>query len=134
MNILICGSRNWEHVTQYSDIVYRAVGRCYSKGYSVVVGDAVGVDSLVAAQCHAQGVPYTVYGLSSFPRNRTAFGAGLCDYRQLDVNSYTERDQVMVQQAGFVYCIWNGKSKGTFAVYAYAKEMGVDCHLWQPVR
>jgi predicted Rossmann fold nucleotide-binding protein DprA/Smf involved in DNA uptake len=110
-SVLICGSRDAStKLLQFADTI---VKYCKDKGYSVICGDALGVDSQCVWSCSENDVPYTVYGIKDKPRN----DAPIQNYVVLrPARTWEQRDIEMVKRADTVICIWNGVSKGTLRV------------------
>lgn len=128
MNILIAGSR---HMTKYQlakaiEMCRAVVERCKERGYSVLTGDAIGIDAIITDWCAELGVHHTCYGITSKGR------IGAANYIQVlsEYRTYTLRDEYMVSLADVVCCIWNGTSSGTQHVYEYANEHGKVTRIW----
>lgn len=120
--LLISGSR-YASVAML-DYAEKAVIRAIQNDYTIIFGDADGIDSKVAlsvelyseklcAQC------YYVRGNCRIPNHFDTIY-----YHNCGAISYSERDRFMVNDADIVLCIWNGVSKGTKAVFDYAQAQG----------
>ena len=137
--LLISGSRHATDLMQAYAV--KCVQRALDNGWSLIAGDAIGVDALVARLVcpiqddSAPDVLLTVYGIQDEPRNHAqghhVAYKNIYDVQQfgIHVTDYTTRDRYMVHVADYVMCIWNGDSKGTKAVYEYAKEIGKQAWL-----
>jgi len=120
-SLLISGSRI--ATAAMLDYARAAVTNAKERGWCVIVGDAFGVDRVVADECRALDVQVFVYGIAENPRNG-ALWAGKNMYTWLSgAQNYRQRDEHMVRLANSVLCIWNGESKGTKHVYDYAKRL-----------
>jgi hypothetical protein len=125
--ILISGSRNPTPPMEHA--VIAIVGWAWKWHLRIIVGDAYGVDAIVVREIVAHNhapthdLDYTVYGLTTRPRN----GASMRHYCRLDFKpgreGYRARDRFMADQADYVYCVWNGESPGTKALYDYANTL-----------
>jgi hypothetical protein len=129
--LLISGSRHWHDDTYTGSTplptivswhVEALVERAGEWGWSLIAGDAPGVDHWAAREAWGRNIPLLTVGLSDWPRHGVV-GRSL-SHLQLDVRSYTKRDHFMVEQADHVMCVWNGKSLRTAAIYAYAMKRG----------
>lgn len=120
--LLICGSRN--ATPAMLDYARRCVDRADELGWTVVCGDAEGVDDAVMHHAHAVGLECVVYGAYGKLRRQTLSCSGeLCD------GDYLARDRRMVDDAEIVVCVWNGKSRGSKYTYDYAVQSGKVAHL-----
>ena len=122
MLLLISGSRN----SSASALAYarKAVQRAHELGYSVIVGDALGIDDVVMSECHRLGIPCTIVGAYRRLRRRTPY----CIPETVS-GGYLVRDRYMAEQCDICLAIWNGKSKGTKATYDFAVEFGKTAWL-----
>ena len=118
--ILICGSRNAS--PRMLGLARAAVKRAEQLNWQIIVGDANGVDEEVIG--HA--LCCTVYAAFGFARNSA-------DRHEIVLvpGNYTARDNVMIAAADMVFCIWDGKSKGTARNYNRAVELGKQAWLMQ---
>lgn len=121
MIVLISGSRFIDNAVNY---VNALVLRIKTLGYSVIVGDAPGIDFLVMQACSENNVECLVHHIAELPRN---FVTG-CEMEMVSGN-YTKRDEYMVGKADIVMCIWNGKSRGTKHVFDYAKSLNIEAYI-----
>lgn len=121
MKLLICGSRAASPAML--DYAIGCVERAQANGWTVIVGDASGVDAAVVQACERVGVPYTCYGITAQARS------GAHQYVRLDVPTFRARDEWMVRQVDVVMAVWNGQSRGTQAVYRYAVQQGRQAWL-----
>lgn len=116
--LLITGSR--EADSRMYDFARRAVGRAKELGWSIVVGDADGVDMVVIDACDTVGVPVEVHGAYQRLRRKSTVGRNLAH-----LGSYPQRDRLMVERADRCLAIWNGRSRGTRSTFDYAHACGV---------
>lgn len=124
--ILICGSRVADTKLKY--LADMTVKYCKSKGYSVICGDALGIDSQVWWSCVQQDVPFMVYGVAALPRNN----APMDNYEIVrPARNYEQRDNYMASRANVVVAIWNGVSKGTVRVAQYALSQGKTLQFYK---
>jgi hypothetical protein len=116
----------------------------------VLVGDASGIDAVVAAEATMMGVPIMVMGTGQIPRseNQKEFGQltkGFIGpqpfYDSVGKNSsesaregYTRRDREMVDRADVVVGIWNGHSPGTKGTFDYAVTSGKRAFLFDATK
>lgn len=130
--LLVSGSRDIRpiHIEYYEKIVARAL----SNGWHIVAGDARGVDYHLAYAATAKIYKDTdsfmwVYGIQRAPRHGVETEQVLYVNVSDKCKTYTERDDLMLSYADFVYCIWDGKSKGTKRVYDKAVELGMTAWI-----
>ena len=116
--LLMTGSR--EADSRMFDYARRAVGRARELGWSIVVGEAEGIDAVVIDACDALGVPVEVHGAYQHLRRQSATGRNLAH-----PGSYPQRDRLMVERADRCLAIWNGRSRGTRLTFEYARARGV---------
>lgn len=115
-HVLVSGSRKYNAAMR--TFVYEIVERIHANGWTLIVGDAPGVDTAAVMHAITIGCPYLVYHIDvvrihNIPTHNTVHCHGL---------SYTERDEAMVRDAGIVFCVWNGYSTGTKHVFDYASK------------
>ncbi len=129
MNILlITGSRVCTR--EMEQRAESAVWKAQEKGYSIIVGDAIGIDFAVVSACNALGVPYVCYGVTTIPRQQQ-----LCyPYIQIHFEGtwperFLARNRHMADLANECLAIWDGKSRGTLYTYKYFKSLGKLCWL-----
>ncbi len=115
--ILITGSRHSD--TEMLRAVDAGVRLARDEGWQIIVGDALGVDKRVIAQCDMLDVPVTVVGAYGKLRNHTLTGKNI-----KVAGNYTERDEYMVTKADEVWAVWNGTSRGTLHTAEYAAQLG----------
>ncbi len=123
--LLITGSRKAQPIMQA--VALKAVSRAKVHRWSIIVGDASGIDLCVQFNCCWLHVPFAVYGITPAPRNIC------CDvhralYTQVD-GDYLARDRHMVELADRVFAIWNGESRGTKYTYDYAVRLGKQADI-----
>jgi len=127
--ILICGSRDAHAKLKY--LADTTVKYCKHKGYSVICGDALGIDSQVWWSCFHSDVPFMVYGVAASPRNK----APIANYEMVrPARNYEQRDNYMVSRADVVVAIWNGVSKGTVRVAQYALSQGKTLQFYKELK
>jgi ribonuclease HI len=102
----------------------RVVGRAKELDYSIIVGDASGVDEAVMQECHCLGVTCTVVGAYGRLRRQTSS----CNVVRHS-GSYIQHDKCMAEQCDLCLAIWNGKSRGTKATYDQAVKLGKETWL-----
>jgi len=102
MRVLVCGSRYPSQAMK--DKVLEVVEWVARKGYSLILGGAIGIDSLAEASASKLSVPMEI--IRGFP------------------GGYLSRDRVMVSKADLVIAIWDGQSRGTKYTYEYARKVG----------
>lgn len=122
MKVLVTGSRAVNKAML--EYARRCVNRAKDLGYSIIVGDAPGIDQAVIRQCDDVGVHVEVFGAYNKLRNRSTTGEN-----NTMPESYSERDQHMVGLCDICVAIWNGKSRGTVKTYNSALMAGKDAHL-----
>lgn len=83
-------------------------------GYTVVCGDAEGVDAAVIRACTETGVYFECYGIT--PASRGCI-VSTQNYTYLNLKSYPDRDRHMASLADYGIFFWNGFSKGTIVTY-----------------
>ena len=121
----LIGGSNKMHIGYFEAIIDRAL----ANGWHVIVGDAIGVDQSLAYAAtnykYHKNKPFMmVYGIQDRPRHNIASSQVLYTDVSEKCKTYTARDDFMLSQADFVYCIWNGTSKGTRRVYERAIRAG----------
>lgn len=102
MRVLVCGSRHPSKAMCLK--VQEVVEWVARKGYSLIAGGAVGIDSLVEASASKLSVPIEV--IRGFP------------------GGYLSRDRVMVYKSDLVIAIWDGQSRGTKYTFEFARKIG----------
>lgn len=108
--LLISGSRKATH--DMLEYARRCVQRADVMQWTIIVGDAEGIDRAVMWEAHRLGVECIVYGayghLGREARRRTPS----CEVIVCD-GDYLARDAVMAQVADKCIAVWNGSSRGT---------------------
>ena len=123
MKLLITGSREAsDRMLQYARIV---VDRAKQLGWSIVVGDAEGIDAEVIAWCDMLGVPVEVHGSYGKLRHQSRTGKNVTHPA-----SYPERDRIMAGICDVCIGVWNGKSRGTKVTVDAAAALGKTTHLY----
>lgn len=89
--LLICGSRT--ATPAMLDYARRCVERAKIRGYSIIVGDAEGVDAAVMDECQRLNVPHIIVGGYSKFRRKTKTGSLFAH-----AGSYLDRDRYMGDQ------------------------------------
>jgi predicted Rossmann-fold nucleotide-binding protein len=124
MKLLITGSRT-ASVGMLS-YARKVVARAKELGWTVLVGDAPGIDAAVIEECDLLEVPVLVYGANGKMRHQTKTGTNVAC-----LGSYTDRDRIMVEACDICMAIWNGSSRGTVTNYEAAKALGKEVHLYK---
>jgi ribonuclease HI len=123
--LLIAGSRRAN--ANMLEYVRRAVAIAQERGWLIVVGDhPAGVDAEVSRACNQHGMTAIVCGIDDAPRYG---GVQQGIYVKVEAESYTQRDQYMVDLCRRALFVWNGSSRGTAAGYQYARQQGKTAHL-----
>ena len=114
MNIFIAGSRA---ISKLNKIVEDKLYGIYERKYTVLVGDANGVDK--AVQKYFSELNYAnviVYASNGKARNNL----GNWQIKSIPVSEnikgfdfYAEKDKAMANSADYGFMVWDGKSKGT---------------------
>lgn len=123
---LITGSRSIS-----STGILRVLIKCLVKrGFRIIVGDAPGVDRLVAetAVQHGYGRKVTVVGAYGICRNREAYGN--VGHIICLKSSYLARNLYMVGLSSECYAIWDGKSNGTRFTFQSARRAGLRVEIF----
>jgi hypothetical protein len=119
--LLISGSRRMSAPMAF--YARSVVCRAKALGWSVVVGDANGIDATVIDACKEMGVPYTIYGITVHPRNG-------CVSQYVKVfGNFLDRDRFMVSLADRAIGIWSGTSRGTLFTLREAVRRGIPADL-----
>jgi len=114
MKVFIAGPRV---ISVLDTPVVERLNNIYTKNYTVLVGDAGGVDS--AVQKYFSDLGYgnvVVFASEGKARNNI----GRWEVRGIDVPArskgfsyYTAKDKAMAEHTDYGFMIWNGESKGT---------------------
>jgi len=115
--LLITGSRGT--TTAMLEYARQVVAEAKAKGWTIIVGDAAGVDAAVITECDRLNVPVIVHGAFENMRRRTTTGTNTAT-----MGSFTARDRLMVERSSFCVAIWDGRSKGTRYTFKYARHLG----------
>lgn len=124
--LLITGSRSASPVML--DYARRCVQRAKERGYTVIVGDAHGVDAAVMDECHRLDVPHVIVGGFHKVRRRTASGRTYAHG-----GTFLDRDRYMVEACDICIAVHNGISRGTAYTASYAQTLGKEVH-WKVFR
>jgi hypothetical protein len=122
--LLITGSRDASK--KMLEYAYKLICIAEQKGWSVIVGDANGIDAYVIAQCDIKSIPVEVHGAynilrhSSIQRNNITHPC-----------TYPVRDQLMAELCDVCVGIWNGTSRGTKMTVDFARKLGKKTYLVQ---
>lgn len=115
--LLITGSR--QATPAMLDYARRCVQRAKERGYTVIVGDASGVDTAVMDECDRLRVPHIICGAYHKIRRRTETGS----VTTIGGN-YLARDRWMAERCDICQAIHNGVSRGTAYTANYAQTLG----------
>ena len=108
-----------------------AIQRAMIHNWSIMVGDTPqGIDRAIVSALLDASYPYFFIATiqNEAPRVLTALRGGNPKSKGTWQDHHL-RDRTMVEFADTVMCIWNGKSKGTKAVFDYAIEVGAEAYL-----
>ena len=116
MKVFIAGPRA---ISALDAPVQEKLNSIYEKKYTVLVGDASGIDSAVQKfYCDLGYRNVVVFASDGRARNNI----GGWEIRKIDVpnrtkgfNYYAEKDKAMADDADYGFMIWNGESKGTLS-------------------
>jgi len=114
MKVFVAGPRT---ISSIDAPVEERLNNIYTKNYTVLVGDASGVDSAVQKYfCNLGYGNVIVFASEGKARNNV----GRWEVRRIDVparlkgfNYYAAKDRAMSEDADYGFMIWNGESKGT---------------------
>jgi predicted Rossmann fold nucleotide-binding protein DprA/Smf involved in DNA uptake len=120
--LLITGSRDISKAG--IDYAKAIVARAKELDWSIIVGDASGVDTAVIDECDRLGVRVTVQGAYGILRHRTITGEN-----RATTGSYVDRDRLMAEACDVCMAIWNGNSHGTEMTFKFAQSMGKTVHI-----
>ncbi|GBU22594.1 hypothetical protein R80B4_02504 [Fibrobacteres bacterium R8-0-B4] len=114
MKIFIAGPRA---ISKLDDAVKNRLYRIYERGYTVLVGDANGVDKAVQQYFLDNRYPNVVVYASN-GKTRNNLGNWQVESVSVPPNVrgfefYAAKDSAMADCADYGFMIWNGKSKGT---------------------
>lgn len=123
--LLITGSRQaTKEMLAYACF---AVERAKELGWTIIVGDAEGIDHQVLYKCCWLEVPFRFFGITPVPRHYCCLNH-VNRYNKID-GDYLARDRKMVWECDRVLAIWNGISRGTKYTYDYAVKLGKQADL-----
>lgn len=131
--LLICGSRFGERKNHPPPPEMLALAQQWVEraakwnGYSIVVGDAEGIDTTVIETCLEVGLVFTCYGITPHAR---AIQVPDEFYIYLPDMSYPDRDRHMATVADYGVGIWNGFSHGTIITFNAMRHLGKTCLLY----
>ena len=124
--VFIAGSR---HLSRLNKDVKHRIDNILEKGFTVIVGDANGVDK--AVQQYLNGRRYNkvmVFCMEGGCRNnigdwptRTITAA---DPGRRDFAYYSTKDQAMVEEADYGLMLWDGRSRGTLTSIVHLVRQG----------
>lgn len=120
--LLVTGSRKATDMMLVK--AFQAVERAKANGWTVIVGDADGVDAAVIEACDILGVKVQVWGAMGELRHKSKTGKN-----NIHNGNYLGRDRHMCTLAGIVLAIWNDKSPGTRYTFEYAQSLGLTVHV-----
>lgn len=125
--LLITGSR--EATPWMLKTTYDAVIRAKALDWTIVVGDATGIDQAVVEACCQQYIHFQCFGITDGPRCIQAGDELTCNWRFIGTytkvnGNFLSRDRHMVVVADRVLAIWNGVSTGTKYTFEYAQKLG----------
>jgi hypothetical protein len=115
--LLISGSQQATQAMR--DYARRAVERAHQKGWSIIVGDAEGIDAVVMESCDRLGVLVEVHGAKGKMRRRTQTGKNI-----VHPEGYFDRDRSMAEACTCCLAVWNGRSRDTRYTFEAAKALG----------
>ncbi len=124
--VFIAGSRR---LSRLNKDVRRRIDNIIDKGFTVVVGDANGVDKAVqrylSSRHYCNVVVFCMEGacrnnIGDWP-TRTITAA---DPGQRDFNYYSTKDRAMVEEADYGLMLWDGQSRGTLTSIVHLVRQG----------
>ena len=135
--LLFTGSRHWANPAPAENYIKRAVARAVEQNFSIIVGDAHGVDEWVWRAAAEHKYPkIVVYGITPKPRNgapgvylNTGFGPD----GEFPLTGFLHRDRYMASLADLCLAVWNGTSRGAKYTYDACKKRGIESHLIEPL-
>jgi hypothetical protein len=113
--IFIAGSRRLSRLSQ--DVKHR-IDNIINKGFTVIVGDANGMDKAVQQYLHSKNYGnVVVFCMEGICRNNV----GIWPTRRIaaanpsrrDFAYFATKDRVMVEEANYGLMLWDGESRGT---------------------
>jgi hypothetical protein len=115
--VFIAGSRK---LSKLNKRVLNRLDRIIANGFTIIVGDANGMDK--AVQAYVNGKHYsnvTVFCMENACRNNLGEWRvkeiGASDPSRRDFSFYSTKDKAMADEADYGLMLWDGKSRGTLA-------------------
>ncbi|HNT26436.1 MAG TPA: DUF4326 domain-containing protein [Anaerolineales bacterium] len=115
--LLITGSRGT--TPAMLEYARQVVAEAKALGWTIIVGDAAGVDATVITECDRLNVPVIVHGAFEKMRRRTTAGTNIAV-----TGDFPARDRLMAEKCNCCVAIWDGRSKGTRYTFKYAQRLG----------
>ncbi|MCH5323147.1 MAG: hypothetical protein J1E31_06225 [Helicobacter sp.] len=118
--IFICGSIA---IKELNETIKKKLDDVIEKKYDVLVGDAEGIDKMVQEYLGKRYKNVTIYHIGDKPRNCISrdfslkhinYDEKLDDKKNKQREKQQFKDRKMIEDCDISYCIWNGKSKGTY--------------------
>lgn len=114
MNVFIAGPRA---ISTLNNAVKERLSNIINQNFTVLVGDANGIDKQIQNFCHSLNYSNVkVFASNGKARNNI----GKWDIEKVEVGSnirgfdfYAAKDLALAKKADYGFMIWNGKSKGT---------------------
>ncbi|MEG5043562.1 hypothetical protein [Microcoleus sp. B4-C1] len=106
--VMVSGSRSIMNISPGM----QSLNRIMELNFSIILGDASGVDKLVQEYLRSQNYPnvrvyFALWSGNGKPRNVTGF-------ETVGVQgSYSDRDKVMCSVCDYGLALWDGRSRGT---------------------
>jgi ribonuclease HI len=124
--LVVSGSRHGVNDYMRSGIS-RLVRDAQRFGWTLLVGDASGVDEEVIRVADKIGATVLVVGMTEHPRNGGSKqpDSYIIPVKVEDRRGYSARDRWMIRQAHKFVGIWNGTSRGTLNAFNTAKRLGL---------
>lgn len=114
MQIFIAGPRA---ISKLNSEVLKRIDNIISSNYTILVGDANGVDKAVQNYCNDKGYrKINVFATNGNARNNIGNWNVIevkVDHNIKGFDYYAAKDIAMSKEADYGFMIWNGKSKGT---------------------
>lgn len=115
--VFIAGSRR---LSRLSRDVKRRIDNIVEKGFTVIVGDANGVDKAVQQYLRSRHYDNViVFCMEGGCRNNVGNWAtrtiAAADPSRRDFAYYSAKDRVMVEEADYGLMLWDGRSRGTLS-------------------
>ena len=115
MKVFIAGPRA---VTELDTNVIKQLEKIYNSNYTVIVGDADGIDSSVQRYFYSKNYQNVcVFASKGIARNNVGdwkIENVVVDNNVRGFDFYVAKDLEMAKQSDYGFMIWNGESKGTF--------------------